>query len=131
MFLFFLTGISFDFWKQTQCGNYIFDLNGKMINWAFLIACCRCQSVRLSVNFSHFHLLLQNHWANFNQTWHKYLYLWMGFKFAKLKRPHLFPRGYNNEIAKIHWWNLKIFFTRTTGPISTKLGTMHPWMKGV
>ena len=23
------------------------------------------------VNFSHFHLLLQNHWANFNQTWHK------------------------------------------------------------
>ena len=31
---------------------------------------CRL-SVRLSVNFSHFHLLLQNHWANFNQTWHK------------------------------------------------------------
>ena len=30
-----------------------------------------CLSVRLSVNFSHFHLLLQNHWANFNQTWHK------------------------------------------------------------
>ena len=30
--VFFLTGISFDFWKQTQCGNYIFDLNGKMIN---------------------------------------------------------------------------------------------------
>ena len=27
-----------------------------------------CLSVRLSVNFSHFHLLLQNHWANFNQT---------------------------------------------------------------
>ena len=25
----------------------------------------------LSVNFSHFELLLQNHWANFNQTWHK------------------------------------------------------------
>ena len=23
------------------------------------------------VNFSHFHVLLQNHWANFNQTWHK------------------------------------------------------------
>ena len=30
-----------------------------------------CLSVRLSVNFSHFHLLLQNHRANFNQTWHK------------------------------------------------------------
>ena len=24
----------------------------------------------LVVNFSYFHLLLQNHWANFNQTWH-------------------------------------------------------------
>ena len=30
-----------------------------------------CLSVRLSVNFSHFHLLLQNHWAKFNQTWDK------------------------------------------------------------
>ena len=30
-----------------------------------------CPSFRLSVNFSHFHLLLQNHLANFNQTWHK------------------------------------------------------------
>ena len=29
---------------------------------------CRCCCRR---NFSHFHLLLQNHWANFNQTWHK------------------------------------------------------------
>ena len=27
--------------------------------------------VRLSINFSHFNLLLQNHFANFNQTWHK------------------------------------------------------------
>ena len=30
-----------------------------------------CLSVRPSVKFSHFHLLLQNHWTNFNQTWHK------------------------------------------------------------
>ena len=31
-----------------------------------------CLSVCLSVcNFSYFRLLLQNHWANFNQTWHK------------------------------------------------------------
>ena len=26
---------------------------------------------------------------------------------------------------------LKIFLSRTTGPISTKLGTKHPWMKGI
>ena len=44
------------------------------LKWAFLITCppsSVCPSVCLSVNFSHFHLLLQNHWANFNQTWHK------------------------------------------------------------
>ena len=40
------------------------------LKWAFLIACC-LSSVCQSVNFSHFQLLLQNHWANFNQTWHK------------------------------------------------------------
>ena len=48
------------------------------LKWAFLIAfrpssvCLSvCLSVRLSVNFSYFRLLLKNHWANFNQTWHK------------------------------------------------------------
>ena len=40
-------------------------------------------SVHLSVNFSNFHLLLQNH------------------------------------------------FSRTTGPISTRLGRMHPWVMGI
>ena len=43
----------------------------------------------------------------------------------------LFPRGDNYEIAKIHWWILKIFFCRTTGSISIKLGTNHPWVKGI
>ena len=35
------------------------------LKWVFLIAS------RPSVNFSHFHLLLKNHSANLNQTWHK------------------------------------------------------------
>ena len=26
---------------------------------------------------------------------------------------------------------LKKIFSRTTGPISTKLGTMHPWVTGI
>ena len=38
------------------------------LKWAFLIKICSSSVV---VNFSHFHLLLQNHWANFNQTWRK------------------------------------------------------------
>ena len=42
-----------------------------------------------------------------------------------------FSKGHNSEIAKIHWQNLKIFLSRTTWPIATKLGTMHPCVKGV
>ena len=30
-----------------------------------------CPSFHLSVIFSHVYLLLQNHWATFNQNWHK------------------------------------------------------------
>jgi hypothetical protein len=41
------------------------------LKWAFLIARCPA-SVCLSVcKLLHFRLLLQNHWTNFIQTWHK------------------------------------------------------------
>ena len=53
-----------------------------------------------------------------------------GFKFVQIKRPSPFPRGDNNEIAKLVNYSDKIlkskFFSRTTGPISTKLYTKHP-----
>jgi hypothetical protein len=29
------------------------------------------------------------------------------------------------------WGHLKIFFSRTTGPILTKLGTNNSWVKGI
>ena len=37
---------------------------------------------------------------------------------------------YNCKIMKIHQRNLKIVFSRTTGPISTKLSSKHHWVKG-
>ena len=40
-------------------------------------------------------------------------------------------RGDNWEIIKINWQHLKIFFSRTTGPISTKLIAKHPWIMGI
>ena len=61
-----------------------------------------CLSVCLSVNFSHFHLLLQNHWANFNQTCHK-ASLGEGDSSLFKWRARPFPRGDNYEIVKIHW----------------------------
>ena len=45
-----------------------------------------------------------------------------------------FPKGdilENYEIAKRRRRNIKIFFSRTTGPISTKHSTMHSWLKGI
>ena len=39
--------------------------------------------------------------------------------------------GNNYKIAQIHWQKLKIFFSRTTRPISTKLGTKHPWVREI
>ena len=43
--------------------------------------------------------------------------------------PRPFPRGNNYEIVKIHWRILKIFFSRYTGSILTKLSRNHPWVK--
>ena len=40
-----------------------------------LVCLSVCLSVRL--NISHHHLFLQNHWTNFNQTWHKASLAWM------------------------------------------------------
>ena len=51
-----------------------------------------CPSVHLSVNFSQFHLLLQNHWANFNQTWHK-VALGEGDSSLSKWRTTPFPKG--------------------------------------
>ena len=59
------------------------------------------------------------HWANFNQIWHNAS---LGEGDSRLFKwsASYFPRGDNYKIAKIHWGNLKIFFPKITGPISTK-----------
>ena len=66
--------------------------------------------------------LLQNHWANFNQTWHK-ASLGDGFEFVQMKGP-------THEIAKIHWWNNKNFFSRKSSiqRISKLIAqSIHTW----
>ena len=54
----------------------------------------------------------------------------MGIQVYSNKRTHPFPRG-DKEIVKIHLETLKIFLLSTTGSISTKLGTKHPWVMGI
>ena len=40
------------------------------------------------------------------------------------------PRGGNSKRVRMHWKSLKIF-SRTSGPISIKLGTNHSWVKEI
>ena len=81
----------------------------------------------MSVNFSHFDLL-QNQWASLFKFGTKHPWV-KGIQLYSNEGPLPFSRGDNKEIAKIHWWTLKILFSRITGPISTKLGTRHLWVK--
>ena len=53
----------------------------------------------------------------------------MGTQVYSNEGPHPFSEGDNNEIAKIQWNFLKIFFSRATGPISIKLGAKNPWLE--
>ena len=99
------------------------------LEWAFLIACC-LSSVCPSVNCSHFQLLLQNHWANFNQTWHK-ASLCKGDSNFTNNGLHSSSRADNSRIIKIYGGYLKIFYFRTTGPDLTKLGIKHPWVEEI
>ena len=46
-----------------------------------------------------------------------------------MKSHALFPRGDDNETAK-YTDGILFFFSGTTWPISIKLGTKHPWLKG-
>ena len=55
----------------------------------------------------------------------------MGIKVCSNEGPCPFLRGKNNEIAKIQWRTLKLFFLRTTGLISTKLDTNHSMVMGI
>jgi hypothetical protein len=60
------------------------------LKWAFLIACCPSSSLPSVCKLLHFRPL-QNHCANFNQTWHKLslvegdskLFKWRGLLFSK------------------------------------------------
>jgi hypothetical protein len=45
--------------------------------------------------------------------------------------PGPLQRGDNHKNVKMGWGHLKIFFSRTTGPILTRLGTNYSWAKRI
>ena len=88
---------------QTSGGQEMFFLAhlSRRLNWAFLIIICRLSVVVVVVvvvNFSSFLLLLQNQWANFNQTTYKASLGKGEFKFVEMKK-HID----NNKRVKVYW----------------------------
>jgi hypothetical protein len=47
------------------------------------------------------------------------------------KGPGPLQRRDNNKNVNMRWGHLKIFFSGTTGPILTRLGTNYPWRKRI
>jgi hypothetical protein len=56
-----------------------------------------------------------------NHLWDK------GIQVCSNEGQHPSLRGDNSKRVKIHKKSFKIFFSRTTWPISTRLSTNHPW----
>jgi hypothetical protein len=54
-----------------------------------------------------------------------------GIEVCSNKGPILLLRGDNHKNVKMRWVHLKIFFSRTTGPILTKLGINHSCTEGI
>jgi hypothetical protein len=54
-----------------------------------------------------------------------------GIQVSSNKGPGPFQRGDNHKNVKMEWSHLKIFLSRTTGPILARLGTNHPWGEGI
>jgi hypothetical protein len=128
-----------------QCSLYIYWKNSLQmffipflahlswkLKWAFLIAFCP-SSVRPSVRPSDVCLLDFYIFNFFSRT--------AGPILTKVSTNHPYakriqnctnegqspsPRGDNSERVKIYWKFLKIFSSRTSKPISIKLGTNHP-----
>ena len=89
-----------------------------------------CLSVRLSVNFYIFDFFSRTTGPiltrlGTNHPWVK------GIQVCSKEGDSPSPRGDNSKRVKIHWKFLKIFFSRTNGPNSIKLGTKYPWVKGI
>ena len=105
--------------------HFLAHLSWKL-KWAFLITCCLfvCKLFTFSTSSP---VPLGQFQPNVAQI----ILEWRGFKFVQMKGHALFPRGDNSKNVKFYWKYLKIFFFRTNGPVSTKVGTKHLRVTGI
>ena len=80
------------------------------------------------LNWQHLKIFFSR--TNLNQTWHKHP--GVGQFQPNLVCPNKgslpFHRGDNYEIPKIHWQTFIVLIPETSGSVSTKLGSKHPWV---
>ena len=122
-------------WNSLYQARFLAYLSWNL-NWAFLIACY--SSICLKI-FHIFHHPLQNLWGRFNQILTKCTCIFAILFLSPIKKGKIF---YLNKLESLslkdalsqvwhaHWPNLKIFSSRTTGPISTKLDSKHLLWRG-
>ena len=91
--------------------NFWAHLSWKL-KWAFLIVFSVCPSVCKLFTISSSPEPLSQFQPNLTQS----SIGWWVFKSSN-EKPHPFPRGDNYKIAKLYWQDLKIIFSKTTGPI--------------
>ena len=84
------------------------------------------------VNFSHFHFLPKNHcMGRLQLNLAQSILGWREFKFLQMNGHDLFQWEINSENSLTKFIISKLLLKNlTTGPISTKLGKKHPWVKG-
>ena len=88
-----------------------------------------CLPVYLYVNFPHF-VLLQNTWANFNNTLHKKT-MCEKFQVCLNEGPYAFPRVDNKKSENKFIDNMPFKISpRNMGPIPTQLGLKDPCVLG-
>jgi hypothetical protein len=54
-----------------------------------------------------------------------------GIQVCSNKGPGPLQRGDNHKNVKMGWGHLRILFSKTIGPILTRLGINHSWVKGI
>jgi hypothetical protein len=54
-----------------------------------------------------------------------------GIQVCSNKEPGPLQTGNYHKNVRMGWDHLKIFFSTTTGPILTRLGTNHPWVERI
>jgi hypothetical protein len=82
-------------------------------------------SERLKIHRNFQKIFSRTSWPNLIKLGTNYPWV-KGIQLCSSKGPSPLQRGDNHKNVKIGWGHLKIFLSRTTGPILTRLGTDHP-----